>query len=173
MDTIQTIALNKLVPSKANLRKTGADEGIAELAQSIAAHGLRQNLNVRETETGRFEVVAGGRRFRALKMLVKEGLLAKDADIPCKLIGEDEDAAEISLVENTLRVAIPAQNFCCSITIRALSSTLYKIGCDFGSAERLGVNQFVAVCVLASSVRSDSNRWMSKFPDRNNERGDA
>lgn len=106
MNTIQTIALNRLVPSKANVRKTGASEGIAELAQSIAAHGLRQNLNVRETGTGRFEVVAGGRRFRALKALVKEGLLAKDADIPCKVMAEGEDAAEISLVENTLRVAM-------------------------------------------------------------------
>lgn len=106
MNTIQTIALNKLVPSKANVRKTGAEEGIAELAQSIAAHGLRQNLNVRETDTGRFDVVAGGRRLRALKMLVKEGLLAKDADIPCKVLAHDEDAAEISLVENTLRVAM-------------------------------------------------------------------
>jgi ParB family chromosome partitioning protein len=39
-------------------------------------------------------------------MLVKEGLLAKDSDIPCKLLAPDEDAAEISLVENTLRVAM-------------------------------------------------------------------
>jgi ParB family chromosome partitioning protein len=106
MNTIQTITLNKLVPSKANVRRTGAEEGIEELAQSIAAHGLRQNLNVRETDKGRFEVVAGGRRLRALKLLVKEGLMAKDADIPCKLLGPDEDAAEISLVENTLRVAM-------------------------------------------------------------------
>jgi len=106
MNIIENIALNKLVPSKANVRKTDVGEGIAELAQSIAAHGLRQNLNVRETDTGRFEVVAGGRRLRALKLLVKEGLLAKDADIPCKVIGEDEDAAEISLVENTMRVAM-------------------------------------------------------------------
>ncbi len=73
MTTIQNIALSKLVPSKANVRKTGTDEGIAELADSIAAHGLQQNLNVRETDKGRFEVVAGGRRLRALKMLVKGG----------------------------------------------------------------------------------------------------
>jgi ParB family chromosome partitioning protein len=106
MNTIQTIPLNKLVLSKANVRKTGADEGLEELAASIAAIGLRQNLNVREADKGRFEVVAGGRRLRALKSLVKEGLLAKDAEIPCRVMTADEDAAEISLTENTLRLAM-------------------------------------------------------------------
>jgi ParB family chromosome partitioning protein len=103
MTTIQNIALNKLVMSKANVRKTGAEEGIAELAASIAAHGLRQNLNVREADKGRFEVVAGGRRLRALKKLVKDGLMAKDAEVPCRVLAEGEDASEISLVENAMR----------------------------------------------------------------------
>lgn len=106
MTAIQNIALSKLLPCKANVRKTGVDEGIAELADSIAAHGLRQNLNVRGTGKGRFEVVAGGRRFRALKMLVKEGLMARDVEIPCRVMTEAEDATEISLVENSLRLAM-------------------------------------------------------------------
>lgn len=106
MNNIQTIPLNKLVHSKANVRKTGADEGIGELAASIAAVGLRQNLNVRGADKGRFEVVAGGRRLRALKTLVKEGLLAKDAGIPCRVMAADEDPAEISLTENTQRLAM-------------------------------------------------------------------
>lgn len=106
MMNIQTIALNKLVLSKANVRKTGAEEGIAELADSIAAHGLQQNLNVRETDTGRFEVVAGGRRLRAFRKLVKDGLMAKDADIPCRVLADGEDPAEISLVENSVRRAM-------------------------------------------------------------------
>lgn len=104
--TIQSIPLNKLVMSKANVRKTDVTEGMAELADSIAAHGLWQNLNVREGDKGRFEVVAGGRRLRALKMLVKEGLVAKDAGIPCRVLTDDEDPAEISLAENTLRQAM-------------------------------------------------------------------
>jgi hypothetical protein len=49
----------KLVLSKANVRKTEAEEGLAELAASIAVIGLRQNLNVSETDTGRFEKVGG------------------------------------------------------------------------------------------------------------------
>ena len=100
------IPLARLVASAANVRKTGAKDGIAELAASIAAHGLRQNLNVRPTESERFEVVAGGRRLRALRLLVKQKRLPKDVAVPCIVIDAAEDASEISLVENTLRAAM-------------------------------------------------------------------
>lgn len=106
MTTIQTIALNKLIPSKANVRRTDSGEGIEELAHSIATHGLRQNLNVKLTEGGKFEVVAGGRRFRALKLLAKQGAVAKAFEVPCNVLAEEDDAGEISLVENTMRVAM-------------------------------------------------------------------
>ena len=80
MSIEQSIPHNQLTLSKANVRRTGASEGIAELAASIAAHGLWQNLNVLPSEDGkRFEVVAGGRRLRAMKMPAKAGSLAKDA----------------------------------------------------------------------------------------------
>ncbi len=106
MTTIETLSLNKLVYSKENVRRTGGEDGIAELAASIVVHGLRQNLNVRATDKGRFEVIAGGRRLRALKQLAKEGLLAKDVGVPCRIMADGENAAEISLVENTMRVAM-------------------------------------------------------------------
>ena len=107
MTTEQTIPLNLLIPSKANVRRMGRTEGIGELAASIAAHGLRQNLNVQPSGDGeKFEVVAGGRRLRAMKLLAQGGKLAKDAPVKCLVLGEGEDAQEISLVENTLRTAM-------------------------------------------------------------------
>jgi ParB family chromosome partitioning protein len=107
MTTEQNIPLNQLIHSKANVRRTAKTEGIAELAASIEAHGLRQNLNVLPTEDGRkFEVVAGSRRLRALKQLAKAGKLAKDIPIPCFVLGAGEDPAEISLAENAMRAAI-------------------------------------------------------------------
>ncbi len=109
--TIQTIPLNKLIPSPANVRKTGAAEGIEELAASIAAHGLLQNLTVRPGKGGKFEVIAGGRRLAALKLLAKGGTLTKDAPISC-VMREGEDAGEISLAENIIRVPMhPADQF--------------------------------------------------------------
>jgi hypothetical protein len=58
---IELTFLGKPVPSPANVRKTGAGVGIEELAASIAAHGLLQNMRVRAGKSGKFEVVAGGR----------------------------------------------------------------------------------------------------------------
>ena len=104
-DTIRYIPLNKLFPSTHNARKTKRAEGIPELAASILAHGLRQNLNVVERRDGKYEVNAGGRRLAALKLLAKEGKIAKDFAVLCKLTAEDS-AQEISLTENIQRVAM-------------------------------------------------------------------
>ena len=49
---IQHIALSKLGPSKANARRVNATARVSELADSIEAHGLIQNLNVRKTAKG-------------------------------------------------------------------------------------------------------------------------
>lgn len=103
--TITEIPLNKLVPSTANVRKTDTGARIEELAASIAAHGLLQNLTVRAavdgdgSETGKFEVVAGGRRLAALKILIKEKAIKKTAPIPCAVL-ETGSAEEVSLAEN-------------------------------------------------------------------------
>jgi ParB family chromosome partitioning protein len=108
---IQQIPLNRLVSSKANLRKTGATAGIEELAASIKAHGLLQNLQVRAGDDGSFEVVAGMRRHAALKCLAKEKAIAKTAEIACHVL-DGEDAAEISLAENVMRLPMhPADQF--------------------------------------------------------------
>jgi ParB family chromosome partitioning protein len=108
---IQMIPLIQLVRSPANVRKTGPSVGIEELAASIAAHGLLQNLQVRAAAKGKYEVVAGGRRLAALKLLAKQKRIAKDAEIACHVL-DAEDAGEISLAENTMREAMhPADQF--------------------------------------------------------------
>jgi ParB family chromosome partitioning protein len=66
-----TIPLNKPDPAKANVRKTGGNDGIEELAASIAAHGLLASLDVRKAARGSYIVVAGQRRLRALKLLAE------------------------------------------------------------------------------------------------------
>jgi hypothetical protein len=79
MNAVQEIPLNKLVPSAANVRKTG----IEELAASIGAHGLLQTLLVQPVfnrdgaATGKFAVVAGGRRPVAMKLLATREAVAK------------------------------------------------------------------------------------------------
>src|SRR5665213_1224140 len=117
---IAMIPLSKLIPSPANVRKTGATAGIAELAASIKAHGLLQNLQVRAAEGGKFEVVAGRRRLAALKRLARNKDIEKLVEIACHVLS-DEDAAEISLAENVMRLPMhPADQF---DAFRALADT--------------------------------------------------
>ena len=100
---IQHIALSRLAPSKANVRRVNSTAGISALADSIKAHGLIQNLTVRKAAKGqKFEVVAGARRLAALRLLVKEGTFGKDIEIPCNVLDIERDT-EISLAENTQR----------------------------------------------------------------------
>lgn len=108
------IPFDKLVLSQSNVRRIKAGVSVEELAEDIARRGLLQSLNVRPVldaegfETGMFEIPAGGRRFQALSLLVKQKRLAKTAPIPCivrdagSLILAEDD----SLAENMQRVAL-------------------------------------------------------------------
>lgn len=105
------IPLDRLALSPSNVRRIASDAPIAELAADIARRGLLQSLNVRPIldsegqQTGRFEIPAGGRRFRALELLVKQKRLAKDAPVPCVVrSGADILAEDDSLAENAQRV---------------------------------------------------------------------
>src|SRR5712672_524787 len=83
------IPFNKLVLSQSNVRRIKAGVSIGELADDIARRTLLQSLTVRPVldeegaETGMYEIPAGGRRYRALELLVKQKRLAKTALIPC------------------------------------------------------------------------------------------
>lgn len=113
---IITVPLSKLDVSDINVRQSGRDQGIEELAALIASQGLLNPLQVTASTkdgkpTGRYGVVAGGRRFAALRLLASRKELAKAAPIDCCLV-EDERAAEISLAENSGRVVMhPADQF--------------------------------------------------------------
>ncbi|MER8995560.1 ParB/RepB/Spo0J family partition protein [Mesorhizobium sp. M0678] len=104
-----TIPLGKLVPSKANVRRVNALAGRAELAASIEAHGLIHNLVTRKAPKGaKFEVVAGGRRLGALRLLLDEGRtvqgVAVTKDYPVRaILREEGSGTEISLAENDQR----------------------------------------------------------------------
>ncbi|MBL8550519.1 MAG: single-stranded DNA-binding protein [Hyphomonadaceae bacterium] len=102
MTDIIMIPLSKLIESEDNVRRANRKGGIAELASSIKAHGLLQSVVVRDTGKGRYAVVAGGRRLRALRMLAKAGDIQKNAPIPCRIVTGD-NAAELSLAENVVR----------------------------------------------------------------------
>ncbi|SNS97164.1 ParB/RepB/Spo0J family partition protein [Sphingopyxis indica] len=117
--SVKTIALSpsrdipfdRLVLSQANVRHVKAGVSIEELAEDIARRTLLASITVRAVtdaegkETGMFEVPAGGRRYRALELLVKQKRLPKTAPVPC-VVREGGYAEEDSLAENIQRAPL-------------------------------------------------------------------
>lgn len=126
------VPLSQLRPSKRNVRKTlGAS--ITELAASIQRVGLLQNLTVTLASDGEhYEVVAGGRRLAALKLLAKKRRIAKDYAVPCLLVA-DASARTASLTENVQREAMhPADQFEAFADLIAEGRPIEDIAADFG-----------------------------------------
>src|ERR1700739_4481201 len=105
------IPFNKLILSQANVRHIKAGVSIEELADDIARRTLLQSITVRPVldeagaETGVFEIPAGGRRYRALELLVKRKQLARTAPIPC-VVRTEGIAEEDSLAANIQRAPL-------------------------------------------------------------------
>ncbi|HCL63633.1 MAG TPA: DNA-binding protein [Rhizobium sp.] len=119
------VPFNKLVLSQENVRKTKAGVSIEELAEDIAHRGLLTSLNVRAevdgdgNETGMYRIPAGGRRYRALELLVAQKKLSKTAAIPCIVSKGDTLEVEDSLAENVRRVDLhPLDEFRAIMTLR-------------------------------------------------------
>ena len=146
------IPFNKLVLSQSNVRRIKAGISVEELAEDIARRTLLQSLNVRPVldaegaETGMFEIPAGGRRYQALALLVKQKRLAKTALIPCvvrdpatSILAEDN-----SLAENVQRVALhPLDQFRAFQTLREKGQSDEDIAAAF----------FVSVNVVKQRLR--------------------
>ena len=121
------IPFDKLMLSQSNVRRIKAGVSVDELAEDIARRGLLQSLSVRPvladdgTETGKFEIPAGGRRFQALSLLVKQKRLNKTTPIPCIVrdAGSDILAEDDSLAENMQRVSLhPLDQFRAFVALR-------------------------------------------------------
>jgi len=125
LNTGREIPFNKLVLSQQNVRKTKAGVSIEELAEDIAHRGLLTSLNVRAevdgdgNETGVYRIPAGGRRYRALELLVSQKKLSKTAAIPCIVSKGDTLEVEDSLAENVKRIDLhPLDEFRAIMALR-------------------------------------------------------
>ena len=149
LSSSRDIPFSQLVLSQKNVRRVKAGLSIDDLADDIYRRTLLQSLNVRAVvgddgnETGMFEVPAGGRRFRALELLVKSKRMAKDQPVPC-VVREAGIAEEDSLAENVMRVALhPLDQF------RAFSA-LIETGL---SEDDIAARFFVSVSTVRQRLR--------------------
>ena len=147
---IRSIPLNRLELAPENVRKTPPDPAFfAELKASIAAHDLLENLIVRIEDPGgdpgsaqapgeHCAVVAGGCRLAAMNALAEEGILDADHPVPCRVIGAGENAEELSLAENVVRVAMhPADQVIAFGKLANAGISVSAIAARFGMTERM------------------------------------
>jgi ParB family chromosome partitioning protein len=146
------IPFSQLVLSQANVRRVKAGVSIEELAADIARRTLLQSITVRPVrdadgaETGMFEIPAGGRRYRALELLVKQKRLARTAPVPC-VVRTDGLAEEDSLAENIQRAPLhPLDQFRAFLALRERGQSEEEIAAAF----------FVSVAVVKQRLRLTS-----------------
>ena len=94
---VSQIKLSQIDPKSDQPRKYFDKEALETLAASIMENGLLQPILVREYGDGRYQIIAGERRFRACKLA---GLTEISAII---LERDDKKTAEIALIENVQR----------------------------------------------------------------------
>ncbi len=94
---ITQIRLSLIDPKSDQPRKYFDKDALEELAASISENGLLQPILVREYGNGRYQIIAGERRFRASKLAGLE-------EIPAIIMEKDnKEVAEIALIENLQR----------------------------------------------------------------------
>ena len=96
-DVVHQLSHAAIIPSSLQPRAIFTPEQLAELVDSIKEHGIIQPLIVRETQNGKYELIAGERRWRASGIL---GLSTVPAIIR---EASDKDVLELALIENLQR----------------------------------------------------------------------
>jgi ParB family chromosome partitioning protein len=177
----QLIAVSRLEKSPLNARRTAVKVGMEELKASLLAHGLMQNLVVTDTGDGRYLVIAGGRRLEAIHSLQAEGKLPEDFAVPCQIVTE-EHALEMSLAENTVRLAMhPADQFEAFAALIDQGESAADVASRFGVEESLVLKRMKLArvapqllveyrsdgmtleCLMAFTVTDDHRRQLKVF----------
>lgn len=92
-----TLPLSQVESCASQPRKNFDPDALADLADSIAQHGIIQPLTVRRLQSGYYQIIAGERRWRAARMA---GL----SDVPAVVIeADDRKAMELAMIENLQR----------------------------------------------------------------------
>lgn len=129
------VPFNKLVLSATRQARPKSEAGampLPELAASIHAAGLLHNLVVVRGRKGVYEVCAGGRRLRAMALLVADGRWPENQPVPV-LVVAPEQALMASLIENVQREAMhPADEFAAFARLVAEGRSVEDVAAAFG-----------------------------------------
>ncbi|MFJ1268801.1 ParB/RepB/Spo0J family partition protein [Legionella lytica] len=142
------LAVNCLQPGKYQPRGEMEEAALTELAESIKKQGLLQPLVVRELSDGRYEIIAGERRWRASQLagLTEVPVVLKQVD--------DETAMAIALVENLQREDLNAMDQARAMhrLTNEFSLTHQQVA-DLLSKSRTAVSNYLRLLALSTAVK--------------------
>jgi ParB family chromosome partitioning protein len=150
------VPFHKLVLSAELQARPDAPQGqsLPELAASIHAAGLLHNLVVVRGAKGLYEVCAGGRRWRAMGLLVADGRWPENQPVPV-LVVPPEQAFLASLVENVQREAMhPADEFDAFARLVAQGRSIEDVAAVFGVTP-LVVQRRLRLAAVAPSLMTE------------------
>jgi ParB family chromosome partitioning protein len=147
------VEIDRLSPNEFQPRVSVDDARLDELTQSIAAHGVIQPIVVRQTGDGRYQIIAGERRWRAAR---RAGLLRVPIVVKDVATGREQSLLEMALVENIQRENLnPIDE---ALAYRRLADDFQLKQEEIASAvgkDRASVANFLRLLKLPDEVRNE------------------
>jgi ParB family chromosome partitioning protein len=147
-ERVRALPIEQIVPGRYQPRSSMDPQKLAELAESIRAHGVVQPVLVRAVGSERYELIAGERRWRAAQMAGSREIPALVREIP------DKASIAVALVENIQREDLsPLEE------AQALRQLIDEFGLTHGEAaeavgrSRAAVSNLLRLLELAPEVR--------------------
>jgi ParB family chromosome partitioning protein len=149
----QTVNLSQLTESLTNPRKTFDHKALKEMADSICAVGLLQPILVRPTATeGRFEIVAGARRFRAARLAEIESVPVR----VCELT--DAQVIEAQVIENLIRADVhpyeETQGFLALMRLDPARYTAHELAAKTGKSVTFVLQRLKLADLIPAAAKS-------------------
>lgn len=141
---LKILKIDQLI-SKTNVRNE-KDDSIQELADSILANGLLQPLTVRELSNGKYEILAGHRRYEALKIIHEDF-------VECNIVDnviDSKDVYRVMLAENIQRKNMSAFEYveCFNMLIEKHGITKKQLAKFLNKSYTFVEDQYQAVRIL-------------------------
>jgi ParB family transcriptional regulator, chromosome partitioning protein len=144
---LRSLPVESIQPNPDQPRRRFDEEGLAALAESLKERGVLQPVLVRTKPGGRFELIAGERRWRAARIAGLQELPA--------IVRETDDAAslEIALIENMAREDLNPveQARACAALVEELGLTREEVGRRVGRS-RVSVSNLMRLLDLPDEV---------------------
>ncbi|MFL5821082.1 MAG: ParB/RepB/Spo0J family partition protein [Solirubrobacteraceae bacterium] len=173
-DELRSIPVDAISPNPDQPRRSFGEDGLASLAASLRERGVLQPVIVRAAGAGRYELIAGERRWRAARLAGLEALPA--------IVRTPDDAAslELALIENMAREDLNPvdQARACTALVEELGLTREAVGLRVGRS-RVAISNLLrlldlpdeALALLESGALSEGHgRALLLAPDHGERR---